>query len=314
MHTQLKYTRLFIIVLGLIGLLVVGCGSNTDNSATPESTGAEDGYTISLLIPNDTNPFFVTLQEGAEEAAARLNSEIVVRQAGDDLTTQQGQINEMIDLEVDAMIIIPVDGSGVVSELEAADAAGIAVFTVDRSADTAVVVAHIASDNEAGGRMAADYLAETVNEKGNVVELTGTAGTSAARDRGLGFNEGLASYPDITIVAQETGDFGRDQGQAAFADILASEDDIVGVFAHNDEMILGARLAAEEAGRADEMVFVGFDAIDDAITALENDQINATIAQQPGEMGRLGVETAVKHLNGEEVPDYIPVELALITN
>ena len=90
-------------------------------------------------------------------------------------------------------------------------------------------------------------------------------------------------------------------------------DQIDAVFAQNDEMILGAIDAAKEAGRADRIVFVGFDAIDDAITALENGELSATIAQQPKEMGRLGVESAMEYLGGEDVSSFIAVDLALIT-
>lgn len=292
--------------------LLMGCNSATvepEPTAVPE----QESQTIGLLIPN-TISFFTTLQQGAEEAAGRLEVTLEVREADDDIDAQKSQVQELIDLGIDALIIIPVDNEALVADVEAADAAGIAVFTVDRSIDADVVVAHIASDNVAGGRMAADFLVETINEAGSVVELTGIAGTSAAQDRGQGFNEIVAEYPDIEIVAQETGNFNQEDGKAAFAAILESQTDIDAVFAHNDDMILGAIAAAQEAGVADDIVFVGFDAIEAAVAALEEGQLRATIAQQPAEMGRLGVETAVQYLDGQTVPGYIPVELALITN
>ena len=97
-----------------------------------------------------------------------------------------------------------------------------------------------------------------------------------------------------------------------FENILQANPEIAGTFAHNDEMILGAIEAAKAAGRDAEIIFVGFDAIDDALAAVNDGSLAATIAQQPELMGILGVETAVKHLMGEEVPGYIPVDLALI--
>lgn len=161
--------------------------------------------------------------------------------------------------------------------------------------------------------MAAEYLCNQLDGSGNVVELQGIPGSSAARDRGQGFNDYMSSEcGGVTIVAQQTANFNRDEGLTVFENILTAEPEIDGVFAHNDEMILGALQAAEAAGRTD-MIFVGFDAIDDAVAAVEDGRLDATIAQQPALMGELGVETAVDYLNGEDVSENIPVELELIT-
>ncbi len=308
------------IVLGFILLLIVlvalvGCSitaSNPGESDTPSGAETAVPLRIGLLAP-ENSPFFVTLQEGAQEAANRLNVNLIVRDAGNDIAKQNEQIQEMIDMGVNAIVITAVDSTAVAEKIEAAAAAGIAIFTVDRSVDSNVVVSHIASDNTAGGKMAGDYLAETIGKQGSVVELEGIAGTSAAQDRGAGFNQAMATYPNITIVAKEVANFNREEGQTVFAQILADQPTINGVFAHNDEMILGAIAAAEEAGRANDIIFVGFDAVDDAVAALETGSLTATIAQQPAEMGRLGVENAVKYLQGETIPDNIAVDLALIT-
>jgi ribose transport system substrate-binding protein len=184
---------------------------------------------------------------------------------------------------------------------------------VDRGSNGGTVVSHIASDNVAGGSMAAEFLCNAIGGQGNVVELQGVAGTSAARDRGQGFNDYMtASCQGVTIVAQQTANFNRDEGLTVFENILQAQPDIAGVFAHNDEMILGAIQAAEAANRTG-IVFVGFDAIDDAVQAVKDGKLAATVAQQPAEMGRLAVETALKSLNGEKVEASIPVPLTLVT-
>jgi ribose transport system substrate-binding protein len=121
-----------------------------------------------------------------------------------------------------------------------------------------------------------------------------------------------ASCQGVTIVAQQTANFNRDEGLTVFENILQAQPDIAGVFAHNDEMILGAIQAAEAANRTG-IVFVGFDAIDDAVQAVKDGKLAATVAQQPAEMGRLAVETALKSLNGEKVEASIPVPLTLVT-
>jgi ribose transport system substrate-binding protein len=174
----------------------------------------------------------------------------------------------------------------VVPAIKKANDANIPVFTVDRSANGGTVVSHIASDNVAGGKMAAEFLSKTIGGKGNVIELQGIAGTSAARDRGQGFNDYIkASSPNIKIVAQQTANFNRDEGLKVFENILQAQPEIAAVFAHNDEMILGAIQAAEAAKRTG-IVFVGFDAIDDATKAVKDGKLAATVAQKPDLMAR----------------------------
>lgn len=296
----------------LIGVNLVGCNRAPDTPSVAVEVLPEEPIRIALLLPESVT-FFATLRQGAEEAATRLNVELLVEDAGNDIARQNEQIDAMTAAGVQAIVITPVDVTAVAEKLTAAANAGIAILTVDRSVESDVVVAHIASDNVAGGRMAADYLAEVIGKEGQVVELLGIAGTSAAQERGTGFNEALAAYPNLVIVAQEVANFNRAEGESVFAAILAEQPDISAVFAHNDEMILGAIQAAQAAGRANDITFIGFDAVDDAIAALEEGDLTATIAQQPAEMGRLGIEYAVRHLQGETIPATVAVDLALIT-
>lgn len=304
----IPFMTLGLLLVFSLGLL--GCGG-PETAPTTNTGQAEVELRIGLLLPEEVS-FFETLNEGAAEAANRLNATLFTRYAQNDIARQNVQIQEMIDLAVSVIIITPVDSAAVVAKVETAAAAGIAILTVDRSIDSDVILCHIASDNVAGSKMAGDYLAEAMGGRGKIVELLGISGTSAARDRGAGFNQAIAAYPNIEIVAQAVANFNRAEGETVFGQILTGQPDIAGVFAHNDEMILGAIRAAQEAGRAGEMLFVGFDAVDDAINALEAGELTATIAQQPAEMGRLGVENAVRHILGETVPDTIPVDLAII--
>lgn len=144
--------------------------------------------------------------------------------------------------------------------------------------------------------------------------LEGIAGTSAARDRGKGFREGLKKYPDIRLVAVQTADFDRAKGLTVMENILQAQRNIGAVFAQNDEMALGAVQAIEAAKRQKEMFVVGFDAIADATAAVKAGKMAATIAQQPVVMGRLAVEAAVKIINKQTVPKFTPVPLRLITS
>lgn len=274
----------------------------------------EEARTIGLSVSTLNNPFFVTLKDGAEQAAAGAGVELIVVDAQNDSAREATNIEDLIQQEVEAILVNPTDADAVVPSIQKANDAGIPVFTIDRAASGGVVVSHIASDNVAGGFMAGRFLCDALEGEGKVVELEGIAGTSAARDRGQGFNNYMSSEcPGVEIVARQTADFDRAQGLTVFENILQSQPEVDGVFAHNDEMVLGALEAAEAAGRAEEIVFVGFDAIDDAVAAVDDGKLAATIAQQPAEMGRLGIETAVAFLDGETVDQYIPVDLSLVS-
>lgn len=268
--------------------------------------------TVGMVISTLNNPFFVTLKEGAEATAAQEGIRLVVLDAQDDSARMTSAMEDLIQKKVDLICVNPTDANAVVPSILKANQAGIPVMTIDRGAAGGKVLCHIASDNVAGGKMAGEFLAGALEGKGKVVELVGIPGTSAARDRGQGFHEAMDAAEGVTIVASQTADFNRDKGLKVFENILQAQPEIDGVFAHNDEMILGAIAAAEAAGR-EGIIFVGFDAIDDAVTAVKDGRLEATVAQQPGVMGELAVQNAVAFLNGEELPEFIPVPLQMVT-
>lgn len=303
-----RFFRWAMITWLMVSLGIVGCTQTSSTSQPTESPEIVIGLLPSMV---ETTPFFISLVGGAQEAANHGDVKLIVQYANDDNKLQSTQIQSLVDQGVSALLVNPVNDD-VVPAIEAAAAAGVPVLTIDRSAPSEAIVSYIASDNLAGGRMAGEYLAEALNRQGKVVELEGTPGSSAARDRGAGFNQAITAYPDVEVIARETANFNKPDGQTVFARMLTEHPEIEGVFAHNDDMILGAIEAAKEAGRAKEIVFVGFDGTDEAIAALEEGELLATVAQRPAEMGRIGVETVVKYLNGQKVPDSIPVDLALI--
>jgi ribose transport system substrate-binding protein len=323
MKSRLVITLIAVTILSLVAAQCAAPATQAPPAATEapateavatEAPPAAEGITLGLSLSTLNNPFFVTLKEGAEAAAGAAGVELIVVDAQDDPAREATNVEDLIQRGVDALLVNPTDADAIVPSIQKANEAGIPVFTIDRGAAGGEVVSHIASDNVAGGRMAGEFLCQALGGSGKVVELEGIAGTSAARDRGQGFNEYMSGEcAGVEIVARQTANFNRAEGLSVFENILQAQPEIDGVFAHNDEMILGAIEAAEAAGRAEEIVFVGFDAIDDAVAAVEAGSLAATIAQQPSEMGRLGVEFAVKHLNGESVESYVPVDLALVT-
>ncbi len=308
--------RLFgsmLLLAAFVFLAACSTGTATDTGTSTGTNQAAGGkVTIGLAISTLNNPFFVTLKEGAEKAAKAAGAELIVVDAQDDTVKQISGIEDLIQKKVSVILINPTDSDAVVSAVELANSAGIPVITVDRAANGGTVVAHIASDNVKGGQMAGDYILQAIGGKGNIVELQGKAGTSAARDRGEGFHKAVDGKDGVKVVASQPADFDRARGLSVMENILQSNSDIQAVFAHNDEMALGALQAIEAAGKKG-IVVVGFDATADAVSAVNAGTMTATVAQKPDLIGQQAIETAVKIAGGEKVPDAIPVELELVT-
>lgn len=303
-------TRTLGITITALALVMAACQGAGETAAPTAAAGGDT--TIGFAISSFDNDFFVTLSDGAEAAADDAGVELIVSDAGGDAATQASQVEDFITQEVDVIMLNPVDSDAIVASVEAANEAGIPVITVDRGATGGEVVSHIASDNVAGGRQAGEFLFEQIGGEGTVLELEGVAGTSAARDRGAGFQEALDAASGIERLAKQTANFARDEGLTVAQNLLQANPDADGLFAHNDDMALGAVEAAAAAGR-DDLVIVGFDAAPDALQAIKDGTMAGTIAQQPDLMGQLAVETAVKVANGEDVEASIPVEITLVT-
>ncbi len=261
------------------------------------------GFSISTL----NNPFFVTLSEGAKAEANSAGKTLIVLDAGDDAAKQASDIEDLISKGIGVLIVNPVDSDAVAPAVKDAIARGIKVISVDRAVNGVTVDSAIASDNVQGAQMATEYLISLIGEQAKVAELEGVPGASAAIERGQGFHN--AADKSLQVVAKQTANFNRSEGMTVMENILQANPDVQGVFAHNDEMALGA----VEAIGSRKILVVGFDATDDAVKAVQNGRMAATVAQKPDLMGQTAVQTAVSLLSGESVEAVIPVEVELIT-
>lgn len=221
--------------------------------------------------------------------------------------------------DVDAIILTPVVTSGWDEVLQEAQDAGIPVVIVDRNVDSdpSLYVTRVSSDFVHEGRLAAAWLVQATSGQCNIVELQGTVGSAAATDRQTGFNEVIAMFPAMKIIHSETGNFVRTEGKAVMESILSSEDpaNICAVWAHNDDMAIGAIEAIKEAGLvpAQDILIVSVDAIPDVFDSLDAGETNATVELSPF-MGGPAFDAAIAALNGEELPKWIPVAGKLYTN
>ena len=294
--------------------LLAGTMTGCENAITIDGEGEAAGEhvgsgAIGLSVSTQNNPFFVSLVEGAQAKADEDGVELVVVDAGDDTAKQASDVEDLISRNVSVLIVNPVDSDAVAPAVQNAVSQGIKVISVDRVINGVDVVCQIASDNVAGAKMATEYLIEQIGEGAKVAEIQGTTGASATIDRGEGFHEAADGVMDI--VSSQTANFDRAEGMTVMENMLQSDGGIQGVFAHNDEMALGAVEAIAASGK--DIKVVGFDATDDAVAAVEEGRMLATVAQKPELMGETAVETAEKLIAGEEVEQSMPVEVELIT-
>lgn len=291
----------------VLALGAAGCGSGDDGK---ESTGKE--LEMGLSVSTLNNPFFVQLKKGAEAEAERQHVDLTVTDAQNDASAQANQLQNFTSQNMDAVIVNAVDSKAAAAPVKGVINAGIPVLAADRSVDGADVVATVASDNVRGGELAATTLGKQLDGKGTIVVLQGTAGTSAARERGKGFRKGMQRYPGIKVVDRQPADFARAKGLDVMTNLLQSHPDVDGVFAQNDEMALGAvKALGSRAGSS--VTVVGFDGTPDGLKAVKDGQLTATVAQQPGALGEMAVRNAVQSVKKTEVDKDIKVPVKVIT-
>ncbi len=299
-----RFAALLVVIL-LISVLS-GCGGQGGATATVK----KDPKLIGLVLSSMNNPFFISVRNGAEEKARALGYELIILDSQNKSEKDAANVEVLIGRGVSLILLNPTDSEGATQVVEKANKAGVKVITLDRRSNGGDVISHIASDNVEGGRTAADFLNEKLGGKGNIAMLQGIDGTSAAIDRGKGFSDRIKEFPGMQIVVAKPAGFDRAQGLAVMEEILREQTDLAAVFAQNDEMALGALPAISASGK--NILVVGFDGVADALTAIDEGRMAATVQQQPELMGTLGVEAADRVLKGMVVDAFIPVELKLV--
>ncbi|TDM44040.1 D-ribose ABC transporter substrate-binding protein [Macrococcoides canis] len=297
-----------ILPLLLIALLTLSACSLEPPAYLKEdkTNKSNKDITIGVSLSTLNNPFFVSIKEAIEKEAKNNNFKIKVVDAQDDSAKQSNDIDDLIQQQVDYLIINPTDSAAISSAVQNANAQDIPVITLDRSVEQGKVTQFIASDNVAGGKMAGEYIVKQVGEKASVGELEGVPGASATRERGKGFH--IVADKQLAVVSKQTAKFNRAEGLNVTQNMIQSHPDIKAIFAHNDEMALGA---IEAIGTKD-ILIVGFDGNDDAMKSIKNKKLDATIAQQPALMGEDAVKAILDLKDGKKIKSEVKVPLKLV--
>ncbi len=306
----------FIFFLGFAVLFFTLCSRENDHS------GQTDRPRVALVLKTLNSPFFIDLKNGAEQAAEENNVELIV-QAPDreiDVEKQMQIIENLIQIRVDAICVSPSGSSELIPAIAKANRAGIPVLIVDtrinqKSAEQEGITTatFIGSDNYQGGKIAGEFVASLSDKPLKVAVLEGIPGHETGDNRLRGFRDGIQPFDRVEIVASQPANWERDQGYNVMQNILQAHPEIEAVFACNDLMALGAMEAVSSAGKMKDIKIVGFDAVEEARKEILNGRMTASIAQHPTEMGKLAIENALKVVNNQPVPDYIPVKIELIT-
>lgn len=285
-------------------LAILASGIVIAVSMLSHSAMAKD-YQIGASLLTQQHPFYIELANAMKAEAKKDHVALSISIANQDLNKQLSDVEDFITRKVDAIIISPVDSKGVQAAIIKAEKAGIPVITVDVAAEGVPVVAHVATDNYAGGVMAGKLMGQLLNGKGKVGIIDYPALQSVVA-RVDGFKEGLAATPDVKIVSIQTG-ITRAEALTVAQNMLQAHPDLDGLFGFGDDAALAAVIAAKSA-RNDTIKIIGFDGMPEARDAVDAEKtFVAVIRQFPDQMGTKAIDAAVDHLNGKPVDKLIPV-------
>lgn len=264
-----------------------------------------------MTLLTQTHAFYKELEAGLREEAAAKGFDLVVVACEMDPAKQASQIEDFVAQHVAAILAAPCDSSAIAPALAGPERAGIPVFTADIAAAGGKVVSHVASDNVQGGRLAADALAASIGGKGKVVIIDQPT-LASVQERVKGFEEGIAKYPGITIVAKQNADGQRARATQVMEDLLQAHPDMAGVFGINDDSALGALGVLESAHKAT-IAVVGYDASDEARAAIrKGGPLKAEVIQYPRRIGSTAIDVIATYLSGGHVDPIVQIPVGIV--
>ncbi|MEZ0184411.1 D-ribose ABC transporter substrate-binding protein [Flavobacterium oncorhynchi] len=296
-------TKHFTLVL-LTLVLIFGCTSK-EKAEKPK---------IAVVVSTLNNPWFVMLAESAAENARKLGYEAKIFDSQNNPAIESDNFENLISSGYNAILLNPTDSDGSISSILKAKTAGIPVFCMDRevNADDAAT-SQILSDNYSGCVSIGIEFVKELKEKGNYVEIIGLVGDNNTWARSKGFHSVVDKFPNLKMVAQQSGNFDRTKAMEVLETIMQANPDIDAVFCGNDAMAMGAFQALQAAGKEYKVKIFGFDGAGDVIEKIREKKIVATGMQFPKVMAQTAAQFADEYFKGRRVfPQRVPVEVELI--
>jgi ribose transport system substrate-binding protein len=276
---------------------------------------AKKSYKVGFAQTESNNPWRIAQTESMQAEAKRLGHQLVYTDAAGSAAKQVADVNSMIAQGVDLIFLAPREEKPLIPAVMAAKRAGIPVILLDRTVDPSLAqagrdyVTFIGSDFVDEGRRAAEWLVQATGGNAKIIQLEGTVGSSPANDRRRGFEEAIKAHPGMQIVASQSGDFARDKGRQVAETLLQAHPDATAIYAHNDEMAVGAIAAVEAAGKTPgkDITIVSIDGTRDALQAIIDGKMGATVECNP-RFGPKAFETLAAYAKGETIPAWVKNE------
>lgn len=289
--------------------------SDEKKPALPKLTKEEiadlEGIVVGVSLLTRTHQFYRDLEAGLKARAKSYKIELRIDSAEFDPNRQADQLDNYIVQGVDAILVCPCDSLSIGTSIEKINKAQIPVFTADVAAKSGKVICHIASDNVAGGRLAAKAMGEALGETGGDIVVIDHPAVMSVIDRMKGFEEEIKKYPNVRIVGRNPGWGKRDEAMQVMENFLQSVPNLAGVFGINDDTALGALAAIQATGKAGKIVVVGYDATPEAREKIDQGLIYADAIQYPEKIGTLTMDAIACYFAGKKIPKSLPVECGL---
>jgi ribose transport system substrate-binding protein len=307
-----------LILITLLLTLVTGCTPN----GRPASDNTKKKLTIAVIPKGTTHEFWKSIHAGSNKAASELTAQgtdVEVIWKGplrEDDREQQIQVVEGFAAQGVSGILAPLDNRALVRPVSDAGRAGVPTVIIDSGLESNDFVSFVATDNRKGGSLAAERMGQLLNGKGKVLVLRYAEGSASTTEREEGFIETIKQkFPDIELVSTDQyAGATRDTAKRASENLLNKFADVVqGIFTPNESSTVGMLLALEDIGKAGKISFVGFDTAQNLIDALNKNELHGIVAQNPFNMGYLGVRTMVDKLLGKPVEKKIDTGVMLVT-
>ena len=309
----LASSLLIILAMVLAACAPGGAPAASESATAPAAEGKV--YRIAFSVPAMSFPFFVHMEKQVRDEAAKIgNIEIITLDGQDNTTKQVADLEGVIAKGYDGLIVSPRTNEGVAPVIQQVIDAGIPVVTIDRRADGVNgLLAHVGADNVIGGEEQGNAILSLFPDGAKIIELLGTPGASPAIDRSAGLHNIIDPAGNIEVVCQQTGEFNRDKGLTVTENCLSANPDAQAIVAANDDMALGAIEAAKAAGL--DIPIIGFDALPEAIQAVNEGTLYGTVEQFPGGQSRTALQTIMNFINSGAKPesDVVLLSPKLIT-
>ena len=315
---------LTLLSAGVLATTLVACGSSSSSSDTPSAaasgSAAAGGAKIAAVLKGLDNPFFQTMQDGVDEAAATTGSEVTV-QAATSITDTAGQgdkLNSLAGQDFGCFIVNPISGTNLIQGIAQLAAKGVPIVNIDSPLDAdasaaadAKVATYIGTDNTVAGKLGGETMATLLPQGGNVALIGGISGDVTSGARLDGFESGIPA--NITVVQTVAADWDRQTALTKATDLMTAQPDLKGFFVANDDMGLGVAQAIANAGKTGQIKVISVDGNKDAFEAVKAGGIDAVVAQFPYVIGAMGVQACEAAIAGKTLPEKVDAPVQVVT-